>query len=42
MQGQDVKILTLPALYVMETTMPENMIDSVNDYMDEYKQKEEI
>jgi len=41
MQEQEVKILSLPALYIMETTMPESMIDSVNDYMDEYREKEE-
>ena len=41
MQEQEVKTLVLPALYIMETTMPESMIDSVNDYMDEYREKED-
>ena len=41
MQEQEVKILTLPSLYVMETTLPENMVDSVNDYMDEYRKKKD-
>ena len=41
MQEQEVKFLTIPALYTMETTMPESMVDSVNDYMDEYKEKED-
>ena len=39
MQGQEVKILPLPAVYIMETTMPESMVDSVNDYIDEYRKK---
>ena len=41
MQGQEVKIIPLPAVYVMETTMPETMVDSVNDYIDEYRKKED-
>ena len=41
MQEQEVKTLVLPALYIMETTMPESMIDSVNDYMDEYREKKD-
>ena len=41
MQGQEVKILPLPAVYIMETTMPESMVDSVNDYIDEYRKKED-
>ena len=41
MQEQEVKTLILPALYLMETTMPENMVDSVNDYMDEYRKKKD-
>ncbi len=35
-EGQ-FQIHTMPAVYVLETQMPEDMIDSVNDYMDEYK-----
>ena len=27
----------MPSVFVLETTMPQSMIDSVNDYMDEYK-----
>jgi len=41
MQGQEVKILPLPAVYIMETTMPKSMVDSVNDYIDEYRKKED-
>jgi len=41
MQGQEVKILPLPAVYIMETTMPKSMIDSVNNYIDEYRKKED-
>jgi len=41
MQGQEVKILPLPAVYIMETTMPESMVGSVNDYIDEYRKKED-
>ena len=41
MQGQEVKILPLPAVYIMETTMPESMVDSFNDYIDEYRKKED-
>ena len=29
----------IPKLYVLESTMPADMIESVNDYMDEYKAK---
>ena len=28
----------MPAVYVLETQMPQQMIDDVNDYMDEYRQ----
>ena len=41
MQEQEVRIMPLPAVYVMETTMPESMVDSVNDYIDEYRKKED-
>ena len=33
----EFQIHTMPAVYVLETQMPKDMIDSVNDYMDEYK-----
>ncbi len=33
----EFQIHTMPAVYVLETQMPQDMIDSVNDYMDEYK-----
>ena len=32
------QIHTMPAVYVLETQMPKDMIDSVNDYMDEYRE----
>ena len=41
MQGQEVRMIPLPAVYLMETTMPESMVDSVNDYIDEYRKKED-
>jgi hypothetical protein len=28
----------LPAVYVLETQMPQKMVDDVNDYMDEYRE----
>ena len=37
MEEQEFSIHTMPSVYVLETTMPQSMIDSVNDYMDEYK-----
>tara|TARA_R100001443_G_scaffold61594_2_gene71693 strand:- start:869 stop:1573 length:705 start_codon:yes stop_codon:yes gene_type:complete len=33
----EFQIHTMPSVYVLETQMPKDMIDSVNDYMDEYK-----
>ena len=33
----EFQIHSMPAVYVLETQMPQDMIDSVNDYMDEYK-----
>ena len=32
------KMQVLPAVYVLETHMPQEMIDDVNDYMDEYRE----
>jgi hypothetical protein len=32
------KMQVLPAVYVLETHMPQQMIDDVNDYMDEYRE----
>tara|TARA_R100000234_G_scaffold58967_1_gene35628 strand:- start:9273 stop:9980 length:708 start_codon:yes stop_codon:yes gene_type:complete len=32
------QIHTMPAVYVLETQMPQKMIDDVNDYMDEYRE----
>ena len=37
MKGHSFQMHTMPAVYVLETQMPKDMIDSVNDYMDEYK-----
>jgi hypothetical protein len=36
-QGE-FQIHTMPAVYVLETQMPQQMIDDVNDYMDEYRE----
>ena len=41
MQEQEVRMMPLPAVYVMETTMPQSMVDPVNDYIDEYRKKED-
>jgi len=32
------KFHNMPAVYVLETQMPQDMIDDVNDYMDEYRE----
>ena len=32
------KMQVLPAVYVLETHMPQKMVDDVNDYMDEYRE----
>ena len=32
------QIHTMPAVYVLETQMPQEMINDVNDYMDEYRE----
>ena len=32
------KMQVLPAVYVLETQMPQKMVDDVNDYMDEYRE----
>ena len=31
------KMQVLPAVYVLETHMPQQVIDDVNDYMDDYR-----
>ena len=38
MDGHSFQIHNMPAVYVLETQMPKDMIDSVNDYMDEYRE----
>jgi hypothetical protein len=38
MEGHPFQMQVLPAVYVLETRMPQNMIDDVNDYMDEYRE----
>ena len=38
MDGHSFQIHTMPSVYVLEAQMPQDMIDSVNDYMDEYRQ----
>ena len=37
MTEQTFQMHVMPSVFVLETTMPQSMIDSVNDYMDEYK-----
>jgi hypothetical protein len=32
------QVHNMPAVYVFETTMPQKMIDDVNEYMDEYRE----
>jgi len=34
----EFQIHCMPAVYVLETQMPQQMIDDVNDYMDEYRE----
>ena len=34
----EFQIHNMPSVYVLEAQMPQDMIDSVNDYMDEYRQ----
>jgi hypothetical protein len=38
MKGHPFQVHNMPAVYVLETQMPQQMIDDVNDYMDEYRQ----
>ena len=38
MEGHPFQMQVLPAVYVLETRMPQSMIDDVNDYMDEYRE----
>lgn len=38
MNEHPFQIHNMPAVYVLETTMPQEMIDDVNDYMDEYRE----
>ena len=33
----EFQIHNMPAVYVLETQMPQQMVDNVNDYMDEYR-----
>ena len=38
MNEHPFQIHNMPAVYVLETQMPQEMIDDVNDYMDEYRE----
>ena len=38
MEGHSFQVHNMPAVYVLETQMPQEMIDDVNDYMDEYRE----
>jgi hypothetical protein len=38
MNEHPFQIHNMPAVYVLETTMPQEMIDDVNEYMDEYRE----
>ncbi len=37
MTGEKYLMHNMPAVYVLETKMPQKMIDDVNDYMDKYR-----
>ena len=37
MKEHPFQIQNMPAVYVLETQMPQQMVDDVNDYMDEYR-----
>ena len=37
MHEHPFQIHNMPAVYVLETQMPQQMVDDVNDYMDEYR-----
>ena len=37
MNEHPFQIHNMPAVYVLETQMPQQMVDDVNDYMDEYR-----
>ena len=37
-RGHKFTMHNMPAVYVLETTMPQEMIDDVNEYMDEYRE----
>ena len=41
MTEQQTQMHVMPSVFVLETTMPQSMIDSVNDYMDEYREKKD-
>ena len=41
MTEQTFQMHVMPSVFVLETTLPQSMIDSVNDYMDEYKEKKD-
>ena len=38
MEQHPFQVHNMPAVYVLETQMPQQMIDDVNDYMDEYRE----
>ena len=35
------KMQVLPAVYLLETFMPQQIVDDVNDYIDEYRQSKD-
>ena len=37
----DVNIWTMPAVFVLETRMPEAMVDDLNEYLDELRESED-
>ena len=36
----EVIVHNMPSVFVMETKMPISMVDSLNDYLDEYREDE--
>ena len=37
----EVAIHTMPSVFVMQTEMPESMVNDLNDYLDEYKEDQD-
>ena len=37
----DVNILTMPAVFVLETHMPDGMVEDLNTYLDDLREQED-